>query len=211
MARTNLSSNDFLIKVLSPIAISRPFSMACRVQLNTLGVLRSFLSLSVGGGSAIQYCFKVQLNNRFGIQDNTTTINEPSGARNTGSWYSLVGVYASATDRRFYVDGVEVASTGSNIPFTQPAIFTLGGESRSGIVQNPFVSGSIADVALWNTDLSVDDVISYAKGMSGDKIRTANLITNAKLIRDIDDPKNLGFATSGSVGIFAGNHPAVYN
>lgn len=119
--------------------------------------------------------------NYFDIRTNTSIVqavvngtaisNGGSLSWSTGTWYSLVGVFASSTSRTVYLDGVAATTNTTSATPTGTTTFSVGG--RAGVL--PF-SGSLADVALWNVALSADDINALAAGVSPLLIRPDALV-----------------------------------
>ena len=72
-----------------------------------------------------------------------------------------------------------------------------------------FFDGAIAEVGIWNDDLTAAEVASLAKGMTCDKIRPQSLVFYAPLVRDLIDQKG-GLAITNNNAATVSNHPRVY-
>lgn len=89
------------------------------------------------------------------------------------TWHHAVGVAASATDRRVFIDGgSKGVSTSSKIPsgLNRISIGRLGDSTPS----NHF-SGRIAEVVIWNVALTDVEVAVLAGGVSPLRVRPGNL------------------------------------
>jgi hypothetical protein len=130
----------------------------------------------------------------------------------TNTWHHAAGVFTSTTSRTVYIDG------GSSSTNTLSATPTLLNRTNIGVMflqnfggtgGNQFCDGRIAEVGIWNTDLTAAEVASLAKGMACDKIRPQNLVFYAPLIRDIQDVKG-GLTITNNNTATAATHPRVY-
>jgi hypothetical protein len=76
-----------------------------------------------------------------------------------GQWHHLVGVYASPTDRKIYVDGVLERSNTTSVAGMSLTRFGIGALTRN-TPHNPadLFNGEIDEVALWDRDFSAADV-----------------------------------------------------
>jgi len=97
-----------------------------------------------------------------------------------GGWHLYVGVWASATNRRVYVDGSAITAVDpGSVPAGTHANknFTIGGVlvSAGGIHTPAGYDGEIADVAIWNTDLVAGDVDALAAGLRPGDVKPGNL------------------------------------
>ena len=83
-----------------------------------------------------------------------------TNAFNDGNWHHVVAVFATATDRRLYVDGNLEASNASSVPFiTSMNKWTLGlaGDSSPGAAYE----GHLDSVSLYNCELSPSVIRSF--------------------------------------------------
>jgi hypothetical protein len=94
----------------------------------------------------------------------------------TGTWHHGCAVFTNATDRRIYLNGGNQADNTTNLAFPASANRTyVGAQIYSGGVTN-FTNGRIAEVAMWNVNLSSDEVAALGKGFSPLLIRPASLV-----------------------------------
>jgi hypothetical protein len=100
---------------------------------------------------------------------NVSTLNDGASAEsftpNVGSWYHLVGVYTPSTSVKLYVNGSIYDTNTTSVPASQyqPSIEPRIGARGDGLYTN----GKIAEVAIWDTNLSDAEVASLyttAKG-----------------------------------------------
>jgi len=102
-----------------------------------------------------------------------------ASAMTAGSWAHVAGTLASgATANRFcYLNGV--AGTVNNTSVPTPAVPERTGAGSvvlaSGPTYSNYFDGIIAELALYNVDLSAAEVASLARGVSPLRIRPGNL------------------------------------
>jgi hypothetical protein len=91
------------------------------------------------------------------------------------NWHHVVGVFESATERRLYVDGINVinGTTSFNFDTTTDSVYIGSG----GFNQVSNFSGLIDEVGIWNRSLSTNEVKNLFK-VSSDKYFWKVNITN---------------------------------
>ena len=179
-------------------ALAYPFSYSLRVKypLTTGGV-----SLAYGEAYAAwdaEYLTSAASTQNAGYGKNATfgsAVYTHSGVIPAG-WHLVVAVYASATDRRVYLDNsLQTGVDNSAAPFIGHTSknFTLGGVlvSAGGLHTPAGFDGDIADAALWNTALTAADVDALAASRPG-AIKAANLVAWWKLGEDGDLASSVG-------------------
>ncbi len=139
----------------------------------------------------------------------TTAIASTSTGYSINTWHSVAGVFASATDRRAFIDG---GSKGTNITSLTPAgldQLRLGVNLNTSEAPVSPLIGRLAEAAIWNVALTDDEVASHAKGVSPLKIRPQSLVFYSPLIRDLFDYRaGLTITMNGAVAV--ADHPRVY-
>ena len=125
------------------------------------------------------------------------------------TWSHACGVVASNASRRIYLNGgnstTNTTSLAPQDAFNSAQIFA---RTASGGV-GTFFQGSIAEVGIWNVDLTAAEVSSLAKGMTCDKVRPQSLVFYAPLVRDLIDQKG-GLTITNNNGATVATHPRVY-
>jgi len=146
-------------------------------------------------------------NEASGGGGNATTTNLFS----VDTWSHACGVYQKGTNNLIaYLDASGVGSgqdTFSNTPAGVDTI-AIGAHVDKDVAWH--FSGSIAEVAVWNTNLTLLEVHSLAHGFSPLLIRPSALVFYAPLIRDedVDYISGTSLSATGSPGITA--HPRVF-
>mgnify|MGYP003648880012 CR=1 FL=1 len=152
-----------------------PFTMSAWANLESSGSGESIVSFSdvsdtdvilqiaiTSGADKIQLFAKEN-----GGSSQTITA---SSAISAGVWVHIVGVFASATSRKLYINGAQEGSEDTNsVAFDSDDIdtFTIGGLLRSGITRN--FGGKVTDVGIWNAELDDNTISSiYNSGEPND-------------------------------------------
>jgi len=104
---------------------------------------------------------------------------------NNGNWNFIGFTYAGGTNTIVYVNGVSYTGVGSGTPNVQvggTTIANIGGGYNSNF------TGSIANVQIYNTSLSANEIQAlYLEGIGGAPIRLQNLVAWYPLDGDAND------------------------
>lgn len=127
----------------------------------------------------------------------------------TGVWYSAA-IRRSGTTIQLYLNGVaDGASATSSGSASEIGVPFYVGKRHGG---TPFYfDGRVAEVALYNTALTVAEIAAYAAGVSPLKIRPQNLKAYTRLVKatdaiDLMAPASISFTGSPTTA----DHPRVY-
>lgn len=97
----------------------------------------------------------------------------------TSTWNHLAGVFRSATDRESYVNGVSEATSATSRTPSGVNSFDIG--RRRGALA--YMNGQLAEVAVWDVDLTVAELLSLADGFCPLLVRPANLVAYVPLVK----------------------------
>ena len=213
MALSFDGTDDFLSYAAAPVT-AVPLSMAGWCYKTDAGASGTLLSI---GNSLTVAQFALRYNN---VED-AVAISESvlggfdiavsSGAGVNNAWVHCAAVFRTSTSRDAYRDGANKGSnTGDNTPLAINQSI-IGRQANSDA--DTFFPGYLADVALWNIDLSDTDVAALAKGVSPLHIRPDYLIAywplSGRHSPEID--RVGGFQmTYNSVPVFVSNHPRLH-
>ena len=213
-------SNQYL-QVGSAVVTSAPLTMACWFNSDSTTVSHALLSITNSGvaggitrfvllasgtitGDPVRAIASDALNAN-GIADTTSGYS-------ANTWHHAAGVFTSASSRSVYIDG---GNSGTNTTSITPTLldrtnigvqFLQGAGGTGGVA---FGDGRIAEVGVWNTDLTAAEIASLADGMTCDKVRPQNLVFYAPLVRDLIDVKG-GLTITNNNSATVANHPRVY-
>ena len=175
------------LEVATPVVTAHPLSMGCwfnsddaAVTQNLMGILDTagnnnwwrLLAAGATAGDPVQAASK----------DSATV--QSAGSTSTGYtagvWHHALAVFASATSRAAYIDG---GSKGTNAVSRSPAGLDVTVIGRQGsLTPTQYVSGLIAEAAIWDTELSDADALILARGYSPLLVRPENLVAYWPLI-----------------------------
>jgi hypothetical protein len=142
----------------------------------------------------------------FSIQQTPFLLSESfsTASYTQNNWHHCAGIWPSNSSRTSFLDGV--ASTAATLTInTSPQVIYAGAFDNSA----DRFSGQLAEVGIWNTDLTAAEIASLAKGMTCDKVRPQSLVFYAPLVRDLIDQKG-GLAITNNNGATVANHTRVY-
>ena len=120
---------------------------------------------------------------RINARNTADDFCDSSGTYNDGEWHHGVAVFASATDRKIYIDGVADGSDTSSVAFSSGVDeFSIGVLNRSS--KADYYDDDINEVAVWDVALDADAVSAlYNSGIpllptsdSGNYDNSSNLV-----------------------------------
>jgi hypothetical protein len=101
------------------------------------------------------------------------------------TWYHVLGVFNSDTDRRVYINGSSKATGSTNINGARDTQYV--GIGRVSSITTEDFTGKIAEVAVWSSALSDANAVSLAGGALATEVDAANLESYWPLY---DDPNS---------------------
>lgn len=200
----DFDGTDDYIEAASAVLTAAPITMACWFNSDSDTATQSLVSITNAGG---QERFLLQAAGAItGDPIRALAVASNSGATassDTGytanTWHHAAAVFASATSRTAYIDGVGgTAETSSRSPtgLTTTRIgVTVQGGSRA-----QYLNGRLAEVAIWNVALDTTEIAALAKGFRPSLIRPGSLRLYVPLVREVADySRAVALTTSGPV------------
>jgi len=174
-----------------------PFTMACWFNSNDITINQSLMTMSSEDDSGWHGLWLSLAGAQVGDYIQAAAyagagvkLAKTSTGYSADTWHHACGIFASATDRRAYIDG---GSKGTNTDSCTPLSInnTVIGTTYyfTGAINEseaPF-SGAIAGAAIWNVALTDAEVASLATGVSPRSVRPESLVFYAPLWRDEDE------------------------
>lgn len=119
----------------------------------------------------------------FQFQDGFgSAIAAPGTTQALNTTYHVTGVSVNNTLRHIYIDGICAGTnTASQVLGTPGAITVLGMTATTSRACRA------SECAIWNAELTNDEIASLAKGVKPSSVRPESLIFYAPLVRDIYD------------------------
>jgi hypothetical protein len=217
MARTFVRTSSQVIYRTSAVLTAAPITMACWFKLTDITNFQALMSLARNNATFGDFfilaargdvasdpleanCFSSSPNG-FGVAATTSGY-----AANT--WHHGCAVFASATDRRVYLNG---GSKGTNATSTNP--ISIDRTSIGALYRNTpagYCDGLLAEAGIWNVALSDEEAAILAKGYSPLLVRPASLVAYWPLIGryspEIDIKGGYALTVSGAT---VGDHPRI--
>lgn len=180
------------------ILTATPMSMSALVYKDDGAVGGIMLSI---GNSLTAARFQLQYDANEDVDCTATSVaggNNPatsSGAGGNDVWLHAGGVWASATSRTAYRDG---GNKGTNAVSTIPLLCdrTFIGAKADSAGPGTYMSGGLAEIALWDIDLTDAEMTILSQFVSPICVRPGNLVAYWRLVD----------ATSPAIDIVGGYH-----
>jgi len=210
----NFNGTNQTLTMTSAPATTWPLTMACwfyttditntsiLISLSNSGSNQRFLLSAAGSIAGDPIRTNVLDNSNANFAVNTTT------GYSANAWTHAAGVHPSNSSRTAYINGGSSATDSSVCgTFSAVNIATLAGQrTLSGPT---YALAQIAEVGIWNADLTAAEIASLAKGMTPNKVRPQSLVFYAPLVRDLTDQKG-GLAITNNNGATVATHTRVY-
>jgi hypothetical protein len=156
-----------------------PLTMCCFYKPTSVGTAQVPMGIGQSNSNNNRFTLNVSAANPAAVGATTKVAGSTpnattSGLLVAGTRYHLAAVFATASDRRVYVDG------GNKVTNTQTlAMSTLNwttiGRVPSNSVTN-YADATIEEAAIWNVALTDDEILSLARGFSPLLIRPIALV-----------------------------------
>lgn len=148
---------------------------------------------------------------QFTVQTASGEVTSQTGAWSPNQWHHAAGVEASSTSHTAYLDGVAATTnTTSRAPSGADRI-SIGKPAESSPASSEYFTGDIAEVGIWDVDLTAAEILSLSKGVTPPNIRPGNLVFYAPLVRDDSAGRDLvGGLSLTYTGTSASAHPRVF-
>lgn len=198
MAR-DFDGSDNKLRVSSSVVSAYPFTMAAFFNSDNAGGTDTIIGIYDISVADVYHRMAVIADELFvisrgggGEKFNNATAQPLDGVTHHGC-----AVFTSSTSRTIYIDGGNSASNTDSIAYDSNIdTTTLGVSDDSSPSQ--FMSGFIAEPAIWNVALSVGEIEALAAGFSPRLIRPSALVFHPDLIRGIFDWKGNAISVTGT-------------
>ena len=178
-------------------ATAAPLTMACWFYSDDITILQIPMYLGDKDQDNVHF-FELQLAGnvagdpvRASASDAGNSTAASSAGYSANTWHHACAVFAAADSRSAYIDG---GNKGSNAVARTPAgIDRVAIGARADSAPGSYMSGRVAEPAIWNVALTDTEVASLAAGYSPLFIRPQNLVAYWSLIRDEDQDRVGGY------------------
>lgn len=150
---------------------------------------------------------------RFNVRSNVDSVFAAAAdlADTANQWYHIAGTVETAGDKYCYLNGVPGAVQSSNVDPSAIDRVAFGAMARLSV--GSYLSGGVAEAAIWNVVLTQAEISSLAAGYSPLLIRPQRLVAYWPLIREgaAGVYKDIigGLDTTESGGSVVAPHPRV--
>jgi hypothetical protein len=148
-----------------------PFTFESWVKIDTIVGALTFLSINDSANGSRYFLIDTS-SAKFRITARNTTSTVTTGTTTivANTWYHLAGVFASATDRRLYLNGVLEASDTSSVTFTNVITNQVLFGLQRTLTPNNYLDGKLSDVRIWNTARTETEILdNYNKRLIGNE------------------------------------------
>lgn len=203
MARSFIKASSEYAEVASAAVTAVPLTFSAWIKINTLGAGLAHTAIAISRASgAVRDSFVLDAIANAG--GTTATVRALCGAAGSsaastttatfvaGVWVHVVAVYASNILRTSFLNGVAaVANTTSLTPssLTRTAVGRLPNFNSAAINH---MDGSIAEPAIWNTDLTADEIMGLYLGVPVLRVRRDSLKCYPPLLGASPEPDYSG-------------------
>lgn len=191
MARALDDASNQVLRVEQAVRTTYPLTMACWFNVDDDSVIHTLMCLVGKSGSDCHVLRALRaVESRHIGADTRSSLGWGSASSDTGytvgQWHHACGVFASATNRKAFLDGDPGNQNATNRTPAGLDRTSIGSYDRD---TSPlwFVSGLVAEAAIWAVALTDAEVAILAKGYSPLFIRPQSLVAYWPLIRDPDN------------------------
>ena len=191
-----------------------PVTLACWVKCDTLPSVQTCI-FGIGVNTTVNITYiTLELLSTNRPQATHRSVTTGSSSATTGSivagqWFHVCGVFETNLLRTVYWNGdASTANTTIVTPFTATRI-QIARRPNTNATGAAFLTGNVAEAAVWNAALTQPEIASLAKGMTCDKVNPQSLVFYAPLVRDLIDQKG-GLTITNNNGATVSNNPRVY-
>ena len=196
-----------------------PVTMACWFMSDDIAAAQALMGLYNTGSTSGLYALFAQGNvagdpvRAWHIQDNgTSSFAATTTGYSANTWHHACAIFASTASRTAYIDGGSSATETTSRSAPTPDIFRIASRKHSGAA-DAFVSGRIAEAAVWFAALTADEVAELAKGVSPKRIRPESLVAYWDIVGknspEIDQVGGYDLTLSASAPT-AADHPRIF-
>lgn len=180
MSRDFESTSSQYLNNANGIVSNFPLTMACWFKSENAAITQTLLSVGTAGSANHRHTLSAAgavASDPITLLSQTTsggTATSTTGYT-VGTWHHAVGVVISATDRRAYIDG---GSEGTSVTNLTPAGMNstyIG--ARQAVAVTAFMDGFIAEAAIWNVALNIQEILALARGVCPLEIRPLALVS----------------------------------
>ena len=208
MARAFVGASLQYLEVAAAVLTAVPFTMACWVNPASTATNESLLSLAKSTDTVHRHDLRINAGGSLSAATNAGSLviaTTTGGTLSTGSWSHACGVWSANNARAVYLNGGSKGTdTGSQTPTGMDR--TGIGRLSNSTGQN-YLTGTIAEAAIWNVALTDAEVALLALGVSPLLVRPGSLVAYWPLIGRFSPEVDVRGGNSATVtGATAADH-----
>jgi hypothetical protein len=150
-----------------------PFTFEAWVRPDVVNANQTLISINNNTSATIFYSLNITNSAKANIRiENGGTLVDVSSTASisANTWVHLAAVFASATDRKIYINGVQDGSNTSSINFNN----TVNNQVLLGVIRTTiptfYLNGKMSDVRIWNTARTTAQIsANYQKRLIGNE------------------------------------------
>lgn len=156
----DLDGVDDTLVINDPIITKYPFTISAWIKTDTSGKDQAILSIADPSSTNVHYGLLIDDQTGISVVAKNTDLNKVSGNIDVadGKWHNVVGVFASETSRKLYVDGVLNASDTASVSFNENVAVWNAGRSATSTHGMHF-DGIIDEIGIYNRTLTSNEVL----------------------------------------------------
>lgn len=189
-----------------------PFTMACWFKTDQTALWQGLMSQVDQDGTTFHHSLITDGSAHVGAY---TKVSGTSGAGysfdtySANTWHHACGVWVSAEERKAYLDGAVGNTDTTVMVMANVDAVSIGAIARS--TPYLFTSGSIAEAAIWNINLSANRIAALAAGAWPPSIRPDQLVGYWPMhnVNMIDDIVGDNVMTAYNTPVSSGEHPSI--
>lgn len=200
------------IEVASAVLSGVPITMACWFNSDSIAAIQTLMMISDHDATTIYFSLELDgVEAGDPIRCLTRNVAALGFVRSTtgysaDTWHHACAVFTAVDNRDIYLDGGSNASNATSVTPVNLS-HTILGVSHTNSAFNQHMNGEIAEAAIWNTALTVEEVAILAAGYSPLLVRPESLVLYMPLVRELHDiVGRIGMANTGTT---VGDHPAI--
>jgi hypothetical protein len=204
------ASSQYLENATAPVT-AVPLSVGCWFNSNDAAATQALVQIGVTGSN--DNCFVLFAAGsvagdpvRFQTRTTSNGVADSTTGYTANQWHHALGVTSATTSRAAYIDGGNKGTNTTNL--TPAGIDSVAVGRRQA--NTAYMSGYIAEVAIWSAALTDDEAAVLAKGYSPLLVRPTSLVFYAPIIGRYSPEIDLrGQANLTVTGATVADHPRV--
>lgn len=182
MARVFNGSTQYLSRA-SAVVSAMPLTMACFFRTTSTTAIQRLIDvgqLSSGNQKWSLALLGTAAAPNTTVIANTSSVNgayaATTAAYSANTWHHAAAVYESATSRTAYLDGGNAGTDTVSVSPSGVDTTTIGATGVGASAFGQFMSGRIAEAAIWSVALTAAEIAALARGFIPPQIRPQSLV-----------------------------------